>query len=80
MRGVLDTHVVASGFLWRGLPRQWLQAAREKKLRLFTSAPLLLELSDILGRAKFAHKLAGAQSSINQLVERSCERSALWSE
>lgn len=70
MRIVLDTNVVASGFLWGGVPRQLLQAAREKRLQLFTSTPLLLELTDILGRAKFARKLAAAQLSVDQLVER----------
>ena len=70
MRVVLDTNVVASGFLWGGVPRQLLQAAREKKLQLCTSTTLLLELTDILGRAKFARKLAAAQLSVDQLVER----------
>lgn len=70
MRVVLDTNVVVSGFLWGGVPRQLLQAAREKKLQLYTSTPLLLELTDILGRAKFARKLAAAQLSVDQLVER----------
>ena len=70
MRVVLDTNVVVSGFLWGGVPRQLLQASRENRLRLFTSTPLLLELTDILGRTKFAHKLATAQLSIDQLVER----------
>jgi hypothetical protein len=70
VRVVLDTNVVASGFLWGGVPRQLLQAAREKKLRLYTSTSLLLELTDILGRAKFARKLAAAQLSVDQLVER----------
>lgn len=70
MRVVLDTNVVASGFLWGGVPRQLLQAAREKRLQLFTSTTLLLELTDILGRVKFAHKLAAAQLSVDQLVER----------
>lgn len=70
MRVVLDTNVVASGFLWGGVPRQLLQAAREKKLQLYTSTALLLELTDILGRAKFARKLAAAQLSVDQLVER----------
>ena len=70
MRVVLDTNVVASGFLWGGVPRQLLQAAREKRLHLFTSTTLLLELTDILGRAKFARKLAVAQLSIDRLVER----------
>ncbi|MHB1936835.1 MAG: putative toxin-antitoxin system toxin component, PIN family [Acidiferrobacterales bacterium] len=71
MRAVLDTNVVASGFLWGGAPpRQLLQAAREQKLQLYTSTPLLLELTDILGRAKFVRKRAAAQLSVDQLVER----------
>lgn len=70
MRVVLDTNVIVSGFLWGGVPRQLLQAARENRLRLFTSTPLLLELTDILGRAKFAHKLIAAQLSVDQIVER----------
>jgi uncharacterized protein len=70
VRVVLDTNVVASGLLWGGVPRQLLQATREKKLQLYTSTTLLLELTDILGRAKFAHKLTAAQLSIDQIVER----------
>ena len=70
MRAVLDTNIVVSRFLWGGVPRQLLQASRENRLRLFTSTSLLLELTDILGRAKFARKAAAAQLSIDQLVER----------
>lgn len=70
MRVVLDTNVVVSGYLWGGVPRQLLQAARHNRLRLFTSTPLLLELTDILGRVKFARKLAAAQLSIDHLVDR----------
>jgi uncharacterized protein len=70
VRAVLDTNVVASGLLWGGAPRQLLLAAREKKLQLYTSTTLLLELTDILGRAKFARKIAAAQLSVDQLVER----------
>lgn len=69
MRVVLDTNVVVSGYLWGGVPRQLLQAARQNRLRIFTSTPLLLELADILGRVKFARKLAAAQLSIDQLVD-----------
>jgi len=70
VRLVLDTNVVTSGFLWGGVPRQLLEAAREKRLQLYTSTTLLLEFTDILGRAKFARKLAVAQLSVDQLVER----------
>lgn len=44
-------------------------AAREKRVQLFTSTPLLLELIDILGRAKFARKRAAARLSVDQLAE-----------
>lgn len=70
MRAVLDTNVVASRLLWGGVPRQLLQAARDQQLQLYTSTLLLLELTDILGRAKFARKIAAAQLSVDQLVER----------
>ena len=40
MRVVLDTNVVASALLWGGTPRVLLQAAREKRIELFTSTPM----------------------------------------
>ena len=50
MRLVLDTNVVASAILWGGTPRVLLQAAREKRIDIFTSTAMLAELTDILGR------------------------------
>ena len=60
MRWVLDTNVVASALLWGGEPGRLLQAAREQRVVLFTSRPLLAELTDILGRRKFDKKIAAA--------------------
>lgn len=45
MRLVLDTNVVVSALLWGGVPRLLLQAARERRVELFTSALLLAELT-----------------------------------
>lgn len=70
MRLVLDTNVVASALLWGGAPRQLLQAGREGRVALFTSAPLLAELADILGRPKFAAKIGASGLTVGQLVER----------
>lgn len=70
MRLVLDTNVVASALLWGGTPRQLLQARREQRITLFTSLALLAELSDILGRRKFDHKIAASPLSVDQLVDR----------
>lgn len=77
MRWVLDTNVVASALLWGGVPRLLLQAAREKRVELFTSTPLLAELTDILVRRKFEKKIAASMLSVDQLVDRYAELAVL---
>ena len=69
MRLVLDTNVVASALLWHGNPRRLMQTDRGEGIQLFTSAPLLAELTDILSRAKFAKKIAASLLSVDQLVD-----------
>jgi putative PIN family toxin of toxin-antitoxin system len=69
VRLVLDTNVVASAVLWGGMPRLLLQAARDKRVEIFTSTPMLAELTDILGRRKFAEKIAASQLTVDQLVD-----------
>jgi putative PIN family toxin of toxin-antitoxin system len=77
VRLVLDTNVVASALLWGGVPRLLLQAGREKHVELFTSAPLLAELTDILGRRKFDKKIAASALTVDQLVDRYAALTAL---
>ena len=77
MRLVLDTNVVASALLWGRVPVLLLQAARERRVELFTSTPLLAELTDILGRRKFDKKIAASMLSIDQLVDRYAELAVL---
>ncbi|HMQ74087.1 MAG: putative toxin-antitoxin system toxin component, PIN family [Rhodoferax sp.] len=69
MRLVLDTNVVASAMLWGGTPRLLLLAARDWRIEIFTSTPMLAELADILGRSKFARKIAASQLSVDQLAQ-----------
>ncbi len=69
MRWVLDTNVVASALLWGGTPWQLLLAARTGQIRLYTSAPLLAELANILTRPKFEPKLAASGLSIPQHIQ-----------
>lgn len=66
---VLDTNVVASAILWGGTPRVLLEASRDKRVDLFTITPMLSELTDILGRHKFARKIAASLLTIDRLVE-----------
>jgi uncharacterized protein len=77
VRLVLDTNVVASAILWGGTPRLLLQAAREKRVELFTSTVMLAELTDILGRRKFAKKIAASGLTIDQLVDGYAQLAAL---
>ncbi|WP_167784623.1 putative toxin-antitoxin system toxin component, PIN family [Ramlibacter rhizophilus] len=77
MRVVLDTNVVASAILWGGTPRLLLQAAREERVQLFTSPPMLAELTDILARSKFAEKIAASKLTIDQIVDGYAQLTAL---
>ena len=77
MRVVLDTNVVASAILWGGTPRLLLQAAREKRVELFTSTAMLAELTDILTRRKFAKKIVASGLTIDQLVDGYAQLAAL---
>ena len=69
MRLVLDTNVVASALLWDGAPRRLLAFGRGETVRLFTSTPLLAELTEILIRPKFAKKIEASLLSVDQLVD-----------
>ncbi|MBI4630299.1 MAG: putative toxin-antitoxin system toxin component, PIN family [Chloroflexi bacterium] len=68
MRVVPDTNTIVSGLLWHGSPRQVLDAARNAKISLFTTAILLAELEEVLGRAKFTKQLAEAKVTAHSLV------------
>ena len=57
MRLVLDANTVVSGLLWHGAPGKLIDAAQEKTISVYTSAPLLAELQGVLLRRKFAAQL-----------------------
>jgi len=59
--------------LWGGSPKLLLQAGREKRVELYTSTPLLAELTDILSRRKFEKKIAASLQTVDQLVDRYVE-------
>ena len=77
MRLVLDTKVVASAVMWGGVSRLLLQAGREKRVDLFTSAALLAELTDVLGRRKFDTNIAASTLTVDQPVDRYAALAAL---
>ena len=70
MRLVLDTNVVVAGFLWEGPPHRLVQHALDGVIDLVSSPALLSELEGILGRRKFAPRLAKQSLSLEGLVLR----------
>ncbi len=63
MRIILDTNVVTSALLWRGIPHQLLQIIRQRSnLQLYSSAALLEELADVLTRPSLSKQLARSTS------------------
>ncbi len=75
MRVVLDTNLVVSGLLWGGTPRLVLELARSRKIRLFRTENLLMELSRVLQMKKFESRLAHAGVEARDLVIRYTEMS-----
>jgi uncharacterized protein len=69
VRIVLDTNVVVSGLLWRGLPRDLLLMAREGSFEPVSSIAMLAELTRILARPKFAKRIAASGVMIDDLVD-----------
>lgn len=70
MRVVLDTNIVVSGLLWKGSPRQVLDAAREATLTVYTSSVLLEELAEVFSRAHLAPVIAANQATPAFLMQR----------
>ena len=66
---MLDTNVVVSALLWDGVPRRLLKVGRAEGVVLYSSSPLLAELSDVLSRPKFTNKIAASLLSVDQLVD-----------
>ena len=54
-----------------------MRLGRDEGVRLFTSAPLLAELTEILARQKFEIKIAASLLSVDQLVDLYAELVAL---
>lgn len=50
-------------------PRQLMALGRGSQVKLFSSIPLLAELTEILSRRKFEKKIAATQLTVDQIVD-----------
>jgi putative PIN family toxin of toxin-antitoxin system len=69
VRLVADTNTVISGLLWNGPPARLIDAAVERRVMLFSSLPLLVELEGVLTRDKFKRQLAKRGVSVGEIFE-----------
>ncbi len=74
IRCVLDTNVVVSALLWRGLPNQLLNSGPSEAIAFFSSPPLLAELADVLSRPKLQHRIEASQLSADDILNLYAER------
>ena len=70
MRLVLDTNIAVSGLLWGGNPQRILDLADDRRVKLYTSRPLIDELARVLDRPKFRPKLRHHRKTSLQLAAR----------
>lgn len=70
MRLVLDTNIAVSALLWGGNPQRILDLADDRRVKLYTSRPLIDELARVLGRPKFSPKLRHHRKTSLQLAAR----------
>lgn len=68
MRIVADTNTVVSGLLWDGPPRQLIDAARARRISLYSSAVLAAEFAEVIAREQFARRIRAAGLSAAELV------------
>ncbi|MES2991077.1 MAG: putative toxin-antitoxin system toxin component, PIN family [Pseudomonadota bacterium] len=68
MRLLLDTNVVVAALLWNGPPRRLLERAVDPDVEFFSSRVLIDELAHTLNYAKFAPRVNGFGTTVDQLV------------
>jgi uncharacterized protein len=67
-RVVLDTNILISGLIWRGIPGQAIDAATQYRFRLLLSESLLQELQITLYRPKFTKVIAASGQRVDDLI------------
>lgn len=71
MRLVLDTNTVISALFWKGAPHRLIAVARDNRgIVFYTTARLLAELADVVGRGKFSEVVRAANTYPDGALQR----------
>jgi len=67
LRAVMDTNVLVSGVMWRGVPFELLRWAEKNSLVIYTSLEILAEVHRVLHYPKFQQYIDNQQASPGEL-------------
>ena len=67
LRAVMDTNVLVSGVLWRGVPFELLRWAEKNSLVIYASLEILAEVHRVLHYPKFQQYIDNQQTSPGEL-------------
>ena len=67
LRAVMDTNVLVSGVLWRGVPFELLRWAEKNSLVIYASLEILAEVHRVLHYPKFQQYIDNQQASPGEL-------------
>jgi len=70
LKAVMDTNVLISGILWRGIPFELLRWAEKGYLIIYTSLEILAEVNRVLNYSKFQKYIDSEESSPMELFEK----------
>ncbi len=67
LKAVMDTNVLVSGILWRGIPYELLRWAEKQSLIIYTSLDILAEVYRILHYPKFEQYIDKQNASLREI-------------
>ena len=68
VRVVLDTNVVISSLLWKGIPHEILKLVEKGIVKYYATIEMINELEEVLRRDKFSVRIAKLQTSMNEMM------------
>jgi putative PIN family toxin of toxin-antitoxin system len=69
LRVVADSNVLISALLWTGIPHEIIKLAEKKKIKIYSSLPIIEEISEVLGRPKFIERIGELKTTPEELIE-----------